>query len=275
MIALRHVCGNFDADKDDDGTAVDMNRVFIDGEDMAAQAAARFAELFAGAVLRHSDGTATNGPNLREVGGVAGLPAYCVVYPKRAVEQRFAEALAAANAACVIETVEEKDAPGDAAKIHAWLLALPPRDSQPRDIRYTVHGAAYQRHFWINVLEFDGSVKPAPEFHATADRAANLVRVETVGITRFELFLNDLLVDLSKEVRVVVVEDGKEYEFLKLVPTRDMGTMLQELVESNHPWRIYPVRLVVDVPVLKKRLAEQEAAAAAKKAAPADASVGG
>jgi hypothetical protein len=274
MITLRHVCGNFEAERDTGGPAVDMNRVFVDGEDMAAQAAARFAELFAGAVLRHSDGTVTNGPNLREVGGLAGLPAYCVVHPKRAVEQRFAEMLSAANPACGIESVEEKDAPGDAAKIHAWLVGLPPRESQPRDIRYTVHGAAYQRHFWVNVLEFDGSLKPAPEFHATADRATNQVRVEVVGITRFELFLNDVFVDLSKEVRIVVVEDGKEYEFLKVVPTRDLGTMLQELVESNHPWRIYPVHYVVDIPALKKRIAREQAAEAAKKGGPADAPVG-
>jgi hypothetical protein len=46
---------------------------------------------------------------------------------------------------------------------------------------------------------------------------------------------------------------------------RDLGTMLDELLVSNHPWRVYPVKLLVNVGDLRARA---EAAAKPAEGAP-------
>jgi len=110
-------------------------------------------------------------------------------------------------------------------------------------------------------------VKPAAWFAATADRAKNEVVVDVNGVTRFELFLNDAVVDLNKELRIVVTDGDAQYEFYKDTASRDLAVLLGELVASNHPWRVYPVRFLVDLKVLKEREAKRKAAEEAKKKA--------
>jgi hypothetical protein len=261
MISLRHLMGTYDAEKSTAGPATDMLRVFVDGDDGAAETAARFAEMFAGAILRHSDGKISGGPNLRQIGGLAGLPAYCIVAPKKKWQAEFAKKLRSMNDACLV--VEAADGIGDAAAIAAWMDKLPARTAQPRTLEYTVHDQSFQRHYWINVLDYDATFKPAPWFEATADRARNVVRITVGGVSRFELSLNDAIVDLNRDVKVIVVEDEREYTFIDGRVERNLGKMLTELVTTNHPWRVYPVQFDVDVAKLRN---EWQAAQAAKKA---------
>jgi hypothetical protein len=150
---------------------------------------------------------------------------------------------------------------------------LPARQAQPRQIEYAVHDSSFQRHQWINVIDFDAGVEPAPSFTATADRAKNDVVIDVEGISRFELFLSDALVDLGKPVRIVVTEGDKEFPFFvskegRDTVARDLGTMLGELLDSNQPWRAYPVKLLIDVAELRKR-AEAAAAPPAEGGKPA------
>jgi hypothetical protein len=262
MISLRHLMGTYDADKKTAGPAVDMLRVFVDGDDGAAETAARFAEMFAGAILRHSDGKISGGPNLRQIGGIAGLPAYCIVQPKKKWQAEFGKKLRSMNDATLV--VEASDGIGDVKAIAAWMDKLPARTAQPRSIEYAVHDQSFQRHYWINVLDYDATFKPAPWFEATADRATNVVRITVAGISRFELDLNDAIVDLNRDLKIIVVEDEHEYTFLEGRVERNLAKMLTELVTTNHPWRVYPVQFDVDVAKLR---AAWQAAQAAKKAA--------
>jgi hypothetical protein len=237
-------------------------RVFIEGEDEASVIAARFAEAFAGAVLHAADGKA--GANVARAGQLSGMPAFCVVNPKSKGQREFAQATLARNAAGVV--VEDETGVGNPAAIGIWMDKLPVRHSQPRQIDYSVHDTSFQRHHWINVLEFDASVEPASSFSAAADRAKNEVVIEVEGISRFELFLSDALVDLSKPVRIVVSEADKELTFFATkdgcdTVARDLGTMLGELLDSNQPWRAYPVKLVIDVGELRERAAQAPAPA--------------
>jgi hypothetical protein len=268
MIALRHACGTFDVTEKTGGPATAIRRVFIDGEEAAAQIAARFAELFVGAILRKCDGKSGSGPDLRKAGGLNGLPAYFLFEESKRNQKQFGEKVKAANAATKLVAADKGDTNllGNINAIVSWMDKLV-RVTQPRQIEYTVHEASFQRHYWINVRAYDASVKPAAWFAATADRAKNEVVVDVNGVTRFELFLNDAVVDLNKELRIVVTDGEEQHEFYKDTASRDLGVMLNELVASNHPWRIYPVRFLVDLKVLKERAAKRKAAEEAEKKA--------
>ncbi|MHC4547233.1 MAG: hypothetical protein ACYTEZ_00515 [Planctomycetota bacterium] len=262
MISLRHASGTFDAAKKSGGPAVDMLRMFIDGQDCAAVVAARFPEMFAGAVLHQSDGHEKI--NVRKAGQLSGLAAYVIYDGNERLQLQFAEKLKADNPAGELVRSEDVGPMGSAKTIAAWMEKLGTRTGQPREIRYAVHDASFQRHYWINVLRYDASVKPAPMFIATANRATNEIRIDITGVTQFEVFLNDALVDLSKKVRIVVLEDDKELEFFNDKVNRDLTIMLDQLLSTNHPWRIYPARFLVDVPDLRARVAKQEAEKAAE-----------
>lgn len=262
MISLRHLMGTYDAEKKTAGPATDMLRVFVDGDDGAAETAARFCEMFAGAVLRHSDGRISGGPNLRQIGGLAGLPAYCLIEPGKKRQAEFGKKLRGMNDACLV--VEAADGIGDPAEIAKWMERLPARTGQPRSLEYTVHDQSFQRCYWINVLDYDATYKPAPWFEATADRATNEIRITVGGVSRFELFLNDAIVDLNRNVKVIVVDDDREYTFLDARVERNLAKMLTGLIRTNHPWRVYPARFDVDVVKLRN---DWNAAQAAKKKA--------
>jgi hypothetical protein len=221
--------------------------------------AARFPEMFAGAVLHRCDGRAGTGPNLRTSGRLSGLPAFAIFEEKQKRQKEFAERLKADNAAGMTARAEDVGPLGNAKIIAAWMEKLGTRAPQPTVISYTIHDPSFQRHYWINVLGYEAAMKGDPIFDATADRAKNEVRIDLAGITRFELFLSDALVDLSKKVRIVVVEKDKEYEFLNDNVTRDVAGLLEELLATNHPWRIYPAKFVVDLPDLRAKAAKLEA----------------
>jgi hypothetical protein len=252
-------------------------RIFIDGEDEASVIAGRFPEMFAGAVLRGADGRTSARPNVARYGQLSGMPAFLVIDPKSKAQKTFAQEVLKQNPKGVI--IEDATVEGNPKAIGVWMEKLDPRPAEPREISYTVHDSSFQRHYWINVLDFDASLDPPASFRATADRAKNDVVVDVDGISRFELFLSDALVDLNKPVRVVVMEDDKELPFFDTddgrdTLTRDVGTMLDELLDSNQPWRVYTVKLQVNVRELRDRAAKKAAAAGgappANGAAPAE-----
>ncbi len=272
MISLRHAAGTFGVEPKDGGPATDSLRIFLEGADEASIIVARFPEVFAGAILRGADGRAGAKPNVAAAGQLSGVPAFCVIDPKSKAQREFAQRIHAKNAASAV--VEDGSLVGDPAAIGQWMEKLPARPPQPREIAYSVHDGSFQRHYWINVIDFDASVDPAASFTATADRAKNEVRIDVDGIGRFELFLSDALVDLNRPVRIVISEADKEFAFFATKDgfdtlTRDVGTMLGELLDSNHAWRVYPVKLLVDVRELRERAAAAEAAPPAEGGKPA------
>jgi len=264
MIALRHVMGTFDADRDHGGPASDTLRVFVDGEDIAAVVAARFTEMFAGAVLRHSTGSSGR-LKMRTAGGLNGLPAFCIVPEDGKRQERFAEMVKSDNEKCVVVKSEDAFAV-DPEKIAKWMEGLP-RRGIPRKISYTVHDSSFQRHHWINVLRFDATRKDPVGFDATADRATNVVTINNRGLIEFEVSLNDALVDLNREVEIRVVEEDKEFTAFKGKVTRDLWTMLTELLSSNQAWRIYPARVTIRMPDVRRKAAAAEAKKKAEESA--------
>jgi len=263
MIALRHVIGTFEATRKTGGPASDSLRIFVDGEDTAALVAARFGDMFAGAVLRGSTGTIGR-VKLRAAGGLNKLPAYCVVRSGKGPQQKFVGILKGDNPACAAVEAADVNA-ADAEEIVQWMEALPAR-APARTISYTVHDSSFQRHHWVNVLRYDAAQKEPVGFDGVCDRINNTVTITNHGLVQFEVSLNDALVDLNREVTINVVEGDKTHVAWKGKLERDMGSMLTDLLESNQASRIYPARVSVDLPAVRAAAAEAEAEAAAAEA---------
>jgi len=265
MISLRHVCGTYESDAKSGGAAVDMRRIFIDGGEAAVLAAARFREMFVGAILHACQGRTQDGPDLARLGGIAGLPAYAVCDAKKSPQIQFGETLKSQSAGSTVEQAAAGDATllGDLSKIASWMDGLV-RVDQPAQIDFLVHDPSFQRSYWINVIDFDPATKPAPGIVATADRAKNEILVRPSGVDRFELWLNDAIVDLSRDLRIVVQDGELALVVLEGKVDRRVADLLGELEASNHPWRVYTARFLVDLPALRAHHAKVEAEKAAK-----------
>jgi hypothetical protein len=262
MIALRHVAGTFEATRKTGGAASDYARIFLDGGDMAAIVGARFSEMFAGAVLRGTDGS-VGSYKFHVSGGLNSLPVYCLAKAGNKRQGTFAETLKKDQPESEIASVPDPMR-FDAQKIAEWMEGLPER-GQPREIRFAIHDGSFQRHHWINVIRSNPVGKDAAGFSAVCDRITNTVTIDQIGMEMFEVSLNDALVDLNRDVRVVIKDGDTELVAWDGKMERDLKSMLAELLESNQPWRIYPARLAVDMTVLR----EAAAIEAAKKAADA------
>ena len=208
---------------------------------------------------QQTEGKAKRGPNVRTNGQLSNLPAYVIYEAKSKRQQQFGEKLKADNKDSVLVTVEKAGPLGNAKAIAAWMEKLGTRTGHPTDLRYVVQDASFQRHYWLNILEFDGATKPDPMISATVDREKNEITIDILGISRFEVYLNDAIVDLSKKVRIVIVDEEKELEFYNEIVTRDLRRVLDELITSNQPWRVYSARLIVDVPDLRAKIQKLEA----------------
>ena len=95
------------------------------------------------------------------------------------------------------------------------------------------------------------------------NRKTNTVTITSEGLLRFEIFLNDALVDLNNEITILIEDGAEPIEFFKGKVERSLSMTLNELVASNHPWRVYPVRFDVDMPTVRAQEAERIAAAKA------------
>ncbi|MEE8104373.1 MAG: hypothetical protein V3T86_02445 [Planctomycetota bacterium] len=277
MIALRHAAGNFEQRKKTGGPALDQRRVFIDGDNTAAVIAARFPEVFAGAILHGATGFgrgtsfgSVRAVNLSKHGGLTGLPTYCITNEKKKSHALFAAKLLAGTKGSVQQTAKDPKKPlGDVEKLAEWMDKVE-RQDQPRKLEYTIHDPSFQRLHWIYINSYDGtfdgssSSRPMAGFTAEADRATNVIEIDNRGLERFELFLNDALVDLNKEITINVLDGEEEMEFFKGKVTRSVSVLLDELVASNQPWRTYTARFVVDVAALRELHAKRKAEAKAK-----------
>jgi len=82
-----------------------------------------------------------------------------------------------------------------------------------------------------------------PRVVATADREKNTITIEARSVTSLLLFLNDALVDLDKEVILVVNGRETKHKF-----RRHLETMVDELITAYDPSHLYTVRRLVTVP---------------------------
>lgn len=200
----------------------DFRRIFIDGAGSGAAAAvdfcARYPGLQTGAIVR---GPLPADPDFESrFENAAGTPILFVGGTKQMVkvkapdtgEEKEEEKLVPYAKALLekFATVEgfagmlqQKDALDDATLL-AWLNDHP-KVFAPKRIKLKATEAAYAESYWLVVKEYDPNLEKDPIFiEAVADREKNEITVVTnKKVKAIEVFFNDDLLDLSKELRIL------------------------------------------------------------------------
>ena len=225
--------------------AIDYDRVFLAGrgEGVAAALAiaARAPDRFAGVIGRSGDLETTspgtdNFKNLPTLFGGAGANA--TAFSEKCTKDGYNNSKVAA---------ETSD-----AEVWAWMQAHP-RIGTPAEIVLYPGKPLPNKAYWISVPPSDH--KEAEFVKAKADKATNTITIDaTDGITKVTLFLNDELVDLDKEVKVIC--NGAEH--VDKLPRNLWATMDWMYAATNEPGRIFTTSRDYDVPAKPKPKEEKK-----------------
>ena len=227
---------------------IDRGRVFMDCGSETCGFGVRFATLFpdrwAGLILRD----ATEVDDLR-IGNLLHVPVLALKTDKNAavideLKKRWDETcpdmmtvIDAKGAAPHLESSDD---------ILAWVKDKK-RNMVPSKITLEPNHDRFNKSYWVDIHVADSLLttigEERPRIEASADRATNRITIDAVGIERFEILLNDDLVDLDKEFTIVV--NGKA---IKETRRRSFVEMKSRMLERNDWDYIFPVRYVTSVP---------------------------
>lgn len=227
---------------------VDRGRVFLDCGSESCGFGIRFATLFpdrwAGIILRNP----TEVDDLR-IGTLTHVP---ILALKTADNAKAVEALKKRWDEKCPDMFTILDAKGAAPHLEsaddilAWTKDKK-RNMSPTKVSLEPNHDRFNKAYWVDIIVADSLLtttgEERPKLVAVADRAANRITVDSVGVERFEILLNDDLVDLSKEFTIVV--NGKA---VKETRRRSFGEMKRRMLDRNDWDYIFPVRYVSSVP---------------------------
>lgn len=130
-----------------------------------------------------------------------------------------------------------------------WFGTLPDRDAYPASFEVVLTEPWQGRHYWVQALRFD-PLEAVPtgkiaRFKAHVDRATNTITLDSEYVYQYMLFLNDELVDLSQEIKIV--RNGEVYAFQA---ARSVKTMLDNYASLLDAGMVFPSMLQrLDVPI--------------------------
>jgi hypothetical protein len=216
---------------------MDFDRVVLDGGEESLEMGASHGIFFAGLIVRSSEKCDID-PDL--VRNFAHLPVYVVGSEDCVVVRSLRKGGHA-------PTVGREDG------IPAWLKTV--KRTIPRKFGWIVKDAG--RHAvanWVNVNEVTSGAAERTLAVEVVDteKDPNTVRVEAKGLSNLTFFLNDRVVDLSRDVRIVVngqVVVGPQ-RFERKVDEVFTGEQINLLRSQYYGW-LFPVR-VQDVKVPEK-----------------------
>ncbi len=228
---------------------VDRARVYLDCGKGNSAFGLRFVTLFpdrfAGVILR--DPIAVD--ELR-LGSLASVP---VLLFKTADNGQIVDALAARLRAVNPEGVTLVDAtdayPFKASNdvVEQWL-GKQRRVMTPMRVVLEPNHDRFNRAYWVDMDTVTPLLTSAadkkPRLEVTADHATNRIDVKAVGVESFSIYLNDGLVDLSKEFTVVV--NGKAVTEKRI---RSFSLMQEGLLQRRDWDYLYPVVYSTTVPM--------------------------
>jgi len=203
--------------------AVDMNRVFIAGHGDAAKAAlhtaAAFPHQFAGAVVRggRAEVPPTNFrtvPSLWQASGEAGT-----AFEAAAKEAELGNVTISAGA--------------DAAEVGTWM-ADKVRDSYPLHVTFAPINERALSTSWITLI--GASNEAGSTLEAKVDQESNTITIDAENVVSVNLSLNDLIVDLSQPVKLVL--NGRMQE-ARLA--RNQRTMIEMMYRGGDWGRVFTV----------------------------------
>lgn len=211
--------------------AIDMNRIYLAGSGRGFAAvgatAAAFPHLFAG-VVGLGDVPEIDVSNLRNVpmllvkGGEGA----------KAIEAKAGE-LGFEGCTALPE--------GGQADVWGWF-GKTSRNSYPTQIAFAPTSDYARLAYWVGIDNF--LVSENPKVTATSDRETNTVTLEVQKIAEVIVYLNDLLVDMEKPVKIVVNGVALKDE---LVP-RNAPRMIEMMQKVGDWGRVFTNYVTVDVP---------------------------
>lgn len=138
----------------------------------------------------------------------------------------------------------------DLAAAAEWSLEQAARDPYPMDFEVVLTQPWMGRAYWVQALRFDPA-EAIPEgkqarMKIKVDRGTNTVNIEAEYVYEVKLFLNDVLLDLDKPIRLV--RNGQEMTYQA---SRSIGTYLEAFKVSTDD-SVYPAAIrSLDIPVLE------------------------
>ena len=212
--------------------AVDFDRVYLAGRGRGVEAAvtfgARYPDRFAGVIGRSGDA-----PAEIAVENMGSLPLFF------AGAGGNATALEEKLKGLGYETFQRKDDAGE-TDIWAWIQAHP---RVPNPAQVTLYPNPQTMHaFWLEAVPTDAQGEIYVK--ATIDRTANTILVEGDGLTRFQIYFNDAMLDLDKPIKVV--SNGQE---VSRQVSRSLPRALDFLFNArSDPGRFYVNNMQFDLP---------------------------
>jgi hypothetical protein len=217
--------------------ALDFDRVYLAGRGRGVEAAvtfaARYPERFAGVIGRSGDA-----PTDVVVENMNNLPLFF------AGAGGNATALDEKLKALGYSTLQRKDDATE-AEIWAWLQD-PPRAPNPVEVvihpgvQNTPNSLRYS--FWLEAIPTDA--QGTVYVKARLDRTANSILVEGEGITKFQVYFNDGMLDLDKPIKVLA--NGSE---VSRTITRSLPRALDFITNlRTDPGRFYVNNMAFDLP---------------------------
>jgi len=137
----------------------------------------------------------------------------------------------------------------DMTEALTWFGQLPDRNAYPADFEVVLTEPWQGRHYWVQALRFD-PLEAVPtgkiaRFKAHVDRASNTITLDSEYVYQYKLYLNDLIVDLDQEIKIV--RNGEVYTFKA---DRSVGTLLDNFANLLDAGMVFPAWLQrLDVPI--------------------------
>jgi hypothetical protein len=230
------------------GYNIDRNRFFIDFGRGACGFGIRFLTLFpdrwAGAIFRQP--TAVD--DLR-IGTLNGVP---LLFLRTAATAAVVDALKARieadapGSVTVIDATDDYPHKAATPAIEEWLAKQQRKMALTKVVIEPNHDRI-NRAFWADIdtaaLLTTAPADKKPRLEAVADKAANRITVKAVGVERFTLLLNDDLVDLDKDITIVVNDKAMVEKRQRSFPA------LWRTVLQRNDWEcLYPAKFSTEVP---------------------------
>jgi hypothetical protein len=215
--------------------AIDFDKIFLCGRGQSVGTAlvfgSRFPDRFAGIIGRAGDTVAVTNENFRNLptlfcGAGANATAFLDANDKLGYKN------------CTVK------ADGSEADVWAWI-GVQKRAANPTEIVLWPGVPSPKRAYWIET-SWDG--QGTAWIKATVDRATNTITVTGEGVTKVTLYMNDVLLDLDKPVKVVC--NGVESN--STIPRNLERTMGLIYKGRNDPGKIYVNFKEYDLPPPKK-----------------------
>jgi hypothetical protein len=216
--------------------ATDFDRVYVAGRGVGVAAAvaigSRSPDRFAGIIGRTGDPAEVPCENFKNLptfftGAGGGATAFSEKCTKAGYDN------------CTIKPE------GNEADIWAWIKDHP-RISYPAQVVLLPGTPNPSKAYWLGNKPWDGQGTAIVK--GSIDRASNSITIEGEGVTGVSVFLNDILVDLDKPVKVTC--NGSEH--IETIP-RNLGTVLEFIVNARcDPGRIFTATRDFDLPAKPK-----------------------